>query len=125
MGLLFYNYHGYTFAGGVRGWGAGFHQGMVFEIFSNGSPQGAGPGAMDDAHFLDALHGRCIQQSVHVAQGFLHALTSKVDLRIEGAPAAGPLTTGSLEWAILLTSGIPIPELMRQVMTSSGHGIGR
>ncbi len=103
---------------------------MVFKIFSDGPPQGAGPGTMDDANFPDALHGGAIQQSVHVAQGFLHSLSSEVDLRIEGAPATGPLTTGPLttgllEWAVLLTSGIPTCERMRQVMTSSGHGTGR
>jgi len=96
VGLLFKDYHGYAFAGGVRGGGAGFHQGVVFKIFPDGPPQGAGPGAMDDAQFLHALHGRSIQQSVHVAQGFLHALSSKIDLWIEGAPATGPLTTGPL-----------------------------
>ena len=67
----------------------GFHQGMVFEIFSDGPPQGAGPGAMDDAHFLDALPGGAIQQSVHVAEGFLHPLSSKVGISKVREPQVG------------------------------------
>ena len=120
MGLLFKGHQGYAFAGGVWGGGAGLHQGMVFKIFSDGPPQGAGPGAVDNAHFLDALPGSSIQQSVHVTQGFLHALPSKVDLRIEGAPATGPLG-----WAILLKSGILAAEMVGLAMTSSGRSTGR
>ena len=98
---------------------------MVFKIFSDGPPEGAGPGAMNDPHFLDALHGRAIQQSVHAAQGFLHSLSSKIDLWIEGSPSAGPLTTGPLGWAILLKSGILAAGTMGLLINSFGNGTWR
>ena len=96
---------------------------MAFKILSDGPPQGAGPGSVDDAHFLEALHGRAIQQAVHVAQGFLYALPPQIDLRIERSPATGPLTTGALGWAILLKS--LTAGMVGQPMTFSGPGAGR